>query len=116
MRALLSQIRFQAVVVALVPVAVLAAIFVYTLAARDATRATVFWADHTQRVLVANDALMTAFNNEIRTRGTAGSAAAAHDVARRSAALLAVANTTPGGATASAGLRVGPQCSQPLAC
>ncbi len=95
MRALLSQIRFQAIVVALVPVAVLAAIFAYTLGARDAASATVFWADHTQRVLVANDALMTAFNDEIRTRGTAGFAGAKRAVARRSATLLAVADATP---------------------
>jgi anti-sigma regulatory factor (Ser/Thr protein kinase) len=95
MRALLSQIRFQAIVVALVPVAVLAAILVYTLGARNTARATVFWSDHTQRVLVANDALMSAVNDEIRLRGTTGFAGAVRNVARRSAALLAAANATP---------------------
>ena len=95
MRALLSQIRFQAIVVALVPVAVLAAILAYTLGTRDTTTASVFWADHTQRVLAANDALMAAFNDEVRTRGTAGFARASREAARRSAALLAVANATP---------------------
>ncbi|HTZ53956.1 MAG TPA: SpoIIE family protein phosphatase [Candidatus Acidoferrum sp.] len=95
MRALLSQIRFQAIVVALVPVAVLAAILSYTLGTRNATSATVFWADHTLGVSVANDALMTAFNDEIRTRGTVGFPGAVLDVGRRSAMLLAIANTTP---------------------
>jgi anti-sigma regulatory factor (Ser/Thr protein kinase) len=94
-RALLSQIRFQAIVVAFVPIAVLAAILAYTLGARNTTRATVFWANHTQRVLVANDALMNAFSEEIRTRGTPRFAAAAREVARRAAALLAIANATP---------------------
>ncbi|MGB6986474.1 MAG: SpoIIE family protein phosphatase [Candidatus Aquilonibacter sp.] len=94
MRALLSQIRFQAIVVALVPVLVLAAILAYTLGTRNITIATVFWADHTQRVLAANDALMTAFSDEIRTRRTAGFADAARAFARRSATLLAVADAT----------------------
>jgi anti-sigma regulatory factor (Ser/Thr protein kinase) len=94
MRALLSQIRFQAIVVALVPVAVLAAILAYTLGTRNATRMTVFWANHTQSVLIANDALMNAFNDEVRLGGTVGFPDASREVALRAAALIAVANAT----------------------
>ena len=40
MRGMLSQIRFQAIVVALVPIAVLAAMLAYTIATRNSTGVT----------------------------------------------------------------------------
>ena len=105
MRTLLSQIRFQAFVLALVPIAVLAAMLVYTLGEQNTTRATSFWADHTQRVIDANDAVMQAVNEENRRvtsyrrdHDAADYAAflrARRTLAHRAAALLAAANATP---------------------
>jgi serine phosphatase RsbU (regulator of sigma subunit)/anti-sigma regulatory factor (Ser/Thr protein kinase) len=105
MRGMLSQIRFQAIVVALVPIAVLAAMLAYTIATRNSTAVTAFWADHTQRAIEANYALMNALTEETHTvslyrrtndaRDEAAFVHAAQEVNRRAAALLAVADATP---------------------
>ena len=99
MRGMLSQIRFQAIIVALVPIAVLAAMLAYTIATRNSTALTAFWADHTQRVIEANDALTNALTEENRRAAlyhdTAGFERARRETNRRATALLAAANATP---------------------
>lgn len=104
MRTILSQIRFQAIVVALVPIAVLAAMLAYTVATRNSTADTAFWADHTQQVIEANDALMNALGEENRrvalyrrttdARDMAAFVRAAQEVNRRAVALLMAARVT----------------------
>ena len=99
MRGMLSQIRFQAIVVALVPIAVLAAMLAYTIATRNSTGVTAFWADHTERVIEANDTLTNALAEENRTAALhhdiAGFERARRETSRRATALLAAANATP---------------------
>jgi len=105
MRGMLSQIRFQAIIVALVPIAVLAAMLVYTIAARNSTAETAYWADHTERVIEANDRLMNALTEEIRVatayrrghdaQGMAAFLRASRNVRQRGAALLTAADAAP---------------------
>jgi anti-sigma regulatory factor (Ser/Thr protein kinase) len=105
MRAMLSQIRFQAIIVALVPIAVLAAMLVYTIAARNSTAETAFWANHTQQVIEANDRVANALTEENRVvttyrrsddaQGVAAFARASQAVSQQSAALLAAADAAP---------------------
>ncbi len=105
MRAMLSQIRFQAIIVALVPIAVLAAMLVYTIATRNSTAKTAYWASHTQSVIEANDRLLNALTEEIRVvsayrrshdaQDVAASARASRVLQQRGTALLAAANATP---------------------
>ncbi|HTV93810.1 MAG TPA: SpoIIE family protein phosphatase [Verrucomicrobiae bacterium] len=102
---MLSQIRFQAIVVALVPIAVLAAVLAYTIATRNSTAQTAFWANHTERVIDANDALMNALAEENRVvttyhrdadvQDTAAFVRAARAVNQRAAVLLRAADATP---------------------
>ncbi len=60
---MLSQIRFQAILVALIPIAVLVALLMYAVDMRGTTSDTAYWSRHTQQVLAAGDALTTAFGN-----------------------------------------------------
>jgi anti-sigma regulatory factor (Ser/Thr protein kinase) len=60
----LKQIRVQAVLVALVPVLVLASILGFALRTRGTTSDTAYWAAHTRSVLSASDAYIAAFTAE----------------------------------------------------
>lgn len=66
-----SQIRFQAVLVALVPILVLAGILAFVLATRTTTSRTEYWADHTRSVLDASQSYMDAIAIENRTAASA---------------------------------------------
>jgi anti-sigma regulatory factor (Ser/Thr protein kinase)/CHASE3 domain sensor protein len=97
---MLSQIRFQAILVALIPLTVLAAILAYALATRGTTADTAYWSQHTQRVLSQSDALMESFSDANRavfgyerwhdTRDMAQFYAAMKDIEPRIAALDAL--------------------------
>ncbi|HTU69135.1 MAG TPA: SpoIIE family protein phosphatase [Candidatus Baltobacteraceae bacterium] len=103
---LFSQLRVQAILIALVPIVVLAAMLAYTVSTRAAIGRTAFWADHTQRVILANDALQNAFSQEddVATsyrraddaRDVAAFRAAVREVRRRVATLVSEADATPG--------------------
>ena len=80
----LAQIRVQAIVVALVPVLVLALMLAYTDTTRDATNGSLLLANHTRDVVSANDALFNAYMRKNPTQ-----------IRKAAAALLAVADTTP---------------------
>lgn len=64
---MLSQIRFQAILAALVPILVLASILAYVLDSRLTIKQTAFWADHARRALAASGEYMNALTEENRT-------------------------------------------------
>ena len=96
-----SQIRYQAILIALLPLAVLAIMLAYTLGTRATTRETAYWANHTRDVLAKSDALyvaisnashvLTTYNSAHKARDTAAFIRAQHAISVDGSALLAAA-------------------------